>query len=127
MPSSADMRPSLHREESSATARGAAESVGVEERHGFAGALRALGGLGGHVGAPHVKLVKLLRGGSATTPEEVVMTDELYARFDEELRCAGLELSGRDYELLYAMWVEHLPLREALRAAVPAMDEEPWA
>jgi len=27
----------------------------IEERHGFPGALRALGGVGGHVGAPHVK------------------------------------------------------------------------
>jgi len=26
----------------------------IEERHGFPGALPALGGLGGHVGAPHV-------------------------------------------------------------------------
>jgi hypothetical protein len=26
----------------------------IEERHGFPGALRALGGGGGHVGAPHV-------------------------------------------------------------------------
>jgi hypothetical protein len=26
----------------------------IEERHGFAGARRASGGLGGHVGAPHV-------------------------------------------------------------------------
>src|SRR6266849_4333911 len=26
---------------------------GVEERHGFAGVLRALGGMGGHIGAPH--------------------------------------------------------------------------
>jgi uncharacterized protein (DUF934 family) len=26
----------------------------LEERHGFPGALRALGGVGGHVGAPHV-------------------------------------------------------------------------
>ena len=26
----------------------------VEERHGFPAALRALGGLGGHVGVPHV-------------------------------------------------------------------------
>jgi hypothetical protein len=25
----------------------------TEERHGFPGALRALGGVGGHVGAPH--------------------------------------------------------------------------
>jgi hypothetical protein len=26
----------------------------IEERHGGAGALRALGGVGGHIGAPHV-------------------------------------------------------------------------
>jgi hypothetical protein len=26
----------------------------IEECHGFAGALRALGGVGGHIGAPHV-------------------------------------------------------------------------
>ena len=26
----------------------------TEERHGLAGARRALGGVGGHVGAPHV-------------------------------------------------------------------------
>ena len=26
----------------------------IEERHGFPAALRALGGVGGHVGAPHV-------------------------------------------------------------------------
>jgi len=25
----------------------------TEERHGFPGALRALGGVGGHLGAPH--------------------------------------------------------------------------
>ena len=26
----------------------------TEERHGLAGARRALGGMGGHIGAPHV-------------------------------------------------------------------------
>jgi len=26
----------------------------IEERRGFPGALRALGGVGGHLGAPHV-------------------------------------------------------------------------
>jgi hypothetical protein len=60
-------------------------------------------------------------------PEGGAMTDDLRARFDEELRHAGLAPSGRDDELLFAMWKEHLPLRDALRAAVPAMDEEPWA
>lgn len=55
------------------------------------------------------------------------MADDLRARFDEELRLAGLMLSERDYELLYATWTTHLPLREALRAASPSLDEEPWA
>lgn len=50
---------------------------------------------------------------------------ELTARFEAELEAAGLEVSGRDRELLYAMWEEHLPQRQALRAAIPAPDEEP--
>jgi hypothetical protein len=49
------------------------------------------------------------------------------ASFDAEMRTAGLSLAGRDYELLFAMWVEHRPQREALCAAVPALDEEPDA
>ena len=54
------------------------------------------------------------------------MTNEdLRARFDAELSAAGLDLSGRDYELLFAMWVEHRPQREALRAVVPGFHEEP--
>jgi hypothetical protein len=32
--------------------------TGIEERPGLAGALRASGGLGGHVGAPQVKSVR---------------------------------------------------------------------
>ena len=51
--------------------------------------------------------------------------DELRARFDAELTAAGLTLVGREYELLFAMWVEHRPQREALRAAVPDFHEEP--
>ena len=53
--------------------------------------------------------------------------DELRARFDAELSAARLNLAGRDYELLFAMWTEHRPRREALRAAVPMPDEEPDA
>jgi len=49
----------------------------------------------------------------------------LRARFAAELLAAGLTVSGRDHDLLFAMWAEHLPQREALRAAVPALDEEP--
>jgi hypothetical protein len=52
---------------------------------------------------------------------------DLRARFDAELKTAGLDLQGRDYELLFAMWTEHLPQREALRASVPAPHEEPDA
>jgi hypothetical protein len=56
------------------------------------------------------------------------MTDaELRARFDAELSAGGLELSGPERERLFAMWREHRPQREALRAAVPASDEEPDA
>ena len=53
--------------------------------------------------------------------------DDLRARFDAELSAAGLNLDGRDDELLFAMWTEHRPQREALRAAVPMPDEEPDA
>lgn len=55
------------------------------------------------------------------------MSDDpaLRSRFEDELRVAGLAPSERERELLFAMWVEHLPQREALRAAVPARDEEP--
>jgi len=52
---------------------------------------------------------------------------DLRARFDAELSAAGLNLDGRDYELLFAMWTEHRPQREALRATVPMPDEEPDA
>jgi hypothetical protein len=55
------------------------------------------------------------------------MTTELRADFDAELNAAGLSLAGRDYDLLFAMWVEHRPQREALRSAVPMPDEEPDA
>ena len=54
-------------------------------------------------------------------------SDEPRALFDAELSAAGLSLAGRDYELLFAMWAEHRPQREALRAVVPALDEEPDA
>jgi hypothetical protein len=55
------------------------------------------------------------------------MADDLRARFDAELAAAGLALGGRDYELLFTMWMKHRPDREALRAAALAADEEPDA
>jgi hypothetical protein len=54
------------------------------------------------------------------------ITVDLRARFDAELTAAGLTITGRDYDLLLAMWKEHLPQREALRAAAPAQEDEPW-
>jgi hypothetical protein len=54
-------------------------------------------------------------------------SDDLRARFDAELSAAGLNLTDRDCELLFAMWLEHRPQREALRNAVPEFDEEPDA
>ena len=51
---------------------------------------------------------------------------DLRARFDAELAAAGLTITGRDYDLLFTMWKEHLPQREALRAAAPAQEDEPW-
>ncbi|HEY5725979.1 MAG TPA: hypothetical protein VIX40_08485 [Methylomirabilota bacterium] len=54
------------------------------------------------------------------------ITVDVRARFDAELNAAGLAVTGRDYDLLFAMWKEHLPQREALRAAAPAQEDEPW-
>ena len=54
------------------------------------------------------------------------ITVDLRTRFDAELIAAGLAITGRDYDLLLAMWKEHLPQREALRAAAPAPEDEPW-
>ena len=62
-------------------------------------------------------------GLAAMAPD--IMAD-LRARFDAELAAAGLTVTGRDRELLFAMWQEHLPQREALRAAAVALEEEPW-
>ena len=50
----------------------------------------------------------------------------LRTRFDAEVAAAGLSVTGRDRELLFAMWLEHLPQREALRAAALAPEDEPW-
>lgn len=62
-------------------------------------------------------------GLSAMTPDA---SADLRARFDAEVAAAGLAVTGRDRDLLFAMWQEHLPQREALRAAAVAPEEEPW-
>jgi hypothetical protein len=76
------------------------------------GSARRSNPLGGNLRACAIR--RLVTGGT-----------DLRARFDAELRVAGLQLGERDYELLFAMWAEHLPQREALRATVPGPDEEP--
>jgi hypothetical protein len=53
-------------------------------------------------------------------------SDDRRAQFDAECRAAGLALSERDRDLLYAMWLDWLPQRDRLRAAVPAAEDEPW-
>jgi hypothetical protein len=54
------------------------------------------------------------------------MADDRRTQFDAELRAAGLTLSARDADLLYDMWLDWLPERDRLRAAVPALEDEPW-
>lgn len=52
---------------------------------------------------------------------------ELRARFELEVKAAGLALAADDYERLFAMWLEHRTEREALRAMRLEPDEEPFA
>jgi hypothetical protein len=47
------------------------------------------------------------------------------AQFDAEVVAAGLTVPDADREHLFAMWVEHLPLRDSLRIASVALEEEP--
>lgn len=54
------------------------------------------------------------------------MTSESRAQFDAEVRAAALSLGAADYEALYDMWLDWLPQRAALRAWMPAPDDEPW-
>jgi hypothetical protein len=49
----------------------------------------------------------------------------LRARFDAEVVAADLTVPAADREHLFAMWAEHLPLRDSLRAASVAPEEEP--
>ena len=50
---------------------------------------------------------------------------ELRELFAAELRVAGLRVPDDDRERLFAMWVDHLPNRDALRAAALRPEEEP--
>jgi hypothetical protein len=49
----------------------------------------------------------------------------LRARFDAEILAADLTVPEADREHLFAMWADHLPLRDSLRAASVALEEEP--
>src|SRR5438132_831381 len=59
---------------------------GLEERHGFAGTLRRLGGLGGHFGAPQ------LRMNAVPAPEFVAIGHVTLDRFGDEVRPGGAAL-----------------------------------
>ena len=49
----------------------------------------------------------------------------LRAQFDAEVVAADLSVPDADREHLFAMWAEHLPQRDSLRAAGIALEEEP--
>jgi hypothetical protein len=49
----------------------------------------------------------------------------LRAQFDAEVLAADLIVPEADREHLFAMWAEHLPQRDSLRAAGVAPEEEP--
>ena len=49
----------------------------------------------------------------------------LRALFDAEVVAADLTVPDADREHLFAMWAEHLPLRDSLRTASVALEEEP--
>lgn len=49
----------------------------------------------------------------------------LRAQFDAEVLAADLTVPDADREHLFAMWAEHLPLRDSLRRAGIAPAEEP--
>ena len=49
----------------------------------------------------------------------------LRARFDAEVLAADLTVPEADREHLFAMWADHLPLRDRLRDVSFALEEEP--
>jgi hypothetical protein len=65
--------------------------------------------------------VSASRSQSSTAPDLTA----LHARFDAELLAAGLTVSPDDHARLFATWADHLPIRDSLRAAGPALEEEP--
>ena len=69
-------------------------------------------------------------GGPTTSPSAGRDEAELRALFEAELRAARLappdyDLPDADRERLFAMWEDHLPTRDALRAAATDLPEEP--
>jgi hypothetical protein len=49
----------------------------------------------------------------------------LRTQFDAEVVASDLTVPAADREHLFAMWVEHLPLRDSLRTASVDLEEEP--
>jgi hypothetical protein len=50
---------------------------------------------------------------------------ELLARFEAEAAVAGIAVTDEDREPLFAMWTELQPIRDRLRNADLALEEEP--
>src|SRR4051794_3174006 len=49
----------------------------------------------------------------------------LRARFEAETMVAGIAVTDDDREPLFAMWADHQPVRDRLRGADLALEEEP--
>ena len=62
---------------------------------------------------------------STSQPNDSPDDAALRAQFDAELLAAGLALSNDDRARLFPTWADHLPTRDSLRAAAPALPEEP--
>ena len=83
-----------------------------EERHGFAGALRALGGVGGHVGAPHVT-----RGVLPVSPlRRRRLVDDATQALREAILGGQLGAGARlrQIDLAGQLGISRTPIREAL-------------
>jgi hypothetical protein len=62
---------------------------------------------------------------SVSQPADDQSTAALRAQFDAEVRVAGLAIPPDDREHIFEMWANDLLLRERLRAADLALEEEP--
>jgi hypothetical protein len=88
--------------------------------------MRASGARGSRCGSLYTAVRRRATAVIASLAAGEGLMDDARARFDAEVIAAGLTLDAGDRERLFAMWLDHLPARDALRAAAPADEEEPW-